>query len=164
MLRIKFKANNKKKITFLIGMLFFLFFTTILIPFWFINYLPFSGVWYFFMENIIYSIISGIILLYFILVGEYYYDISVDNYVIQVTSYRLVIDFFKEKDYVDIAHAMLVDYRIFNRSVSLNKTLMLKIKTDKGKKITKRFNLTLISKKEIRALTRALDIVIAKIN
>jgi hypothetical protein len=84
--------------------------------------------------------------------------------VIQVTSYRLVIDFFKEKDYVDIAHAMLVDYRIFNRSVSLNKTLMLKIKTDKGKKITKRFNLTLISKKEIRALTRALDIVIAKIN
>jgi hypothetical protein len=84
--------------------------------------------------------------------------------VIQVTSYGPVINLLQQKDYVDIPHAMLVEYRFFNRALSLNRTLILKIKTDKGKKITKRFNLTLISKKEIRALTRALDIVIAKIN
>ena len=57
----------------------------------------------------------------------------------------------------------LVDYRFFDRPFSLKKILMLKIKTDKGKKITKRFNLTLISEKEIRALSSSLDIVIAKI-
>ena len=160
----KIKLHNKTKITFLIGALFFLFFFTILIPLWFINYLSLSGIGHFFMDNLIYSIISSAICLYFIIVGEYYYNIKIDAYIVQVTSYRPFFDLFKEKDYVDIPHSMLADYAFFNRSLSLNKTLMLKIETSRGKSIIKRFNLTLLSERELRSISRALDGIIAKNN
>jgi hypothetical protein len=59
---------------------------------------------------------------------------------------------------------MLADYAFSNRSFSLNKTLMFKIKTNSGKRITKRFNITLISEKEIYRISCALDRIIAKNN
>ena len=73
---IKLKLTNKKKITFLLVGLGFLFFITIVTPYFFINYLEFSGVGHFFSDYISYSLISVIILLYFMLVGEYYYKIK----------------------------------------------------------------------------------------
>ena len=41
---------------------------------------------------------------------------------------------------------------------------MLKIKSDKGKRVIKRFHLTLMSKKEIEKICSALDRIIAKNN
>ena len=159
---IKLILHNKTKIAALIGALFFLFFIGILVPLWFSNYLPLSGVGYFFSENIIYSLITALILLYFIMVGGYYYHIKIDTYVIQVTSYRVVFNLLKEKDYIDIPHHMLIDYELLDKPLSLNKTLIVKINTNSGKKITKRFNFTLVSKKEIKKIISALDSVMTR--
>ena len=164
MRNINLKITNKKKLTFLLIGLGSLFLISIVIPSFFIHYLEFSGIGHFFSDYIKYSLISLIILLYFMLVGEYYYKIKIDPYIIQVISYRPIISFFTQKDYVDIPHSMLAEYSFFNRSLSLNKTLMLKIETDSGKKIAKRFTLTLISENEIKKISNALDKIIAKNN
>ena len=162
--RINLKLDNKTRIILFIGVLFFFFLIAVVIPIGFIKYFSFSGISNFFMENLIFGLISGVILLYFTIIGQYYYTIKIDAYIIQVTSYRPILEFFKEKDYVDIPHTMLADYAFFNRPFSFNKTLMLKIQTDKGKRIIKRFHLTLMSKKEIEKICSALDRIIAKNN
>ena len=162
--KINLKFNNKTKITILVGGLFFLFFTAIIIPVWFIFYLPSSGISHFFTDNLMYSLISAVIILHFIFVGTFYYTVNVDPYVIQITSYRVVVDFFKKKDYVDIPHIMLRDYSFFDRPFSFNKTLMLKIETGSGKIISKRFELTLISEREVESISSVLDRIIVKNN
>ena len=146
------------------GILYFLFFITIIMPLWFINYLPLSGVGHFFANNVAYGWFFGLVLIYFLLVGGYYYTISLDAYMIKVSSYRVFFELLSKKDYVDISHSMLVDYRFFDRPFSFNKTLMLKIKTDNNKNIIKRFNLSFISKKEIQNINKFLKNVIVKNN
>ena len=150
--------------TLLIGGLFFLFFTAIIIPEWFIIYLPFSGLSDFFATNILYRILSAVVILHFIFIGTFYYKVNVDSYVIQITSYRVLVDLFKKKDYVDIPHTMLKNYSFFDRPFSFNKTLMLKIETQSGKKVVKRFNITLISENEIERISEVFDSIIVKNN
>jgi len=159
---IKLILHNKTKVSALIGVLFSLFSMGILVPLWFSNYLPLSGIGYFFSENVIYSLITVLVLLYFIIGGVYYYHVKIDAYVIQVTSYRVVVDLLKEKDYIDIPHHMLINYELLGKPLSLNKTLIFKINTDSGKKITKRFKLTLVSKKEIKKIISALDSIMTR--
>jgi len=150
--------------TFLVGGLFFLFYTAIIIPELLIIYLPFSGFSDFFTNNIIYSLVSGVVILYFIFVGTFYYKVNIDPYVIQITSYKVLLDLFKKKDYVDIPHTMLRDYSFFDRPFSFNKTLMLKIETQSGKKAAKRFNITLMSENEIERISEVFDRIIVKNN
>ena len=102
--------------------------------------------------------------MYFSYTGIYYYKIKVDPYVIDITTYRTISGLFKKKDFVDIPHTMLTDYTFFDRPLSFNKTLMLKIETDSGKKITKRFNLSLISEKEIEKISNVFDRIIVNNN
>ena len=161
---INIKYNNKTKMTILVGGLFFLFFNAIIIPEWFIIFLPFSDLSDFFANNIIYRIISAIVILYFLLIGTFYYSVNIDAYVIKITSYRVVMDFLKKKDFVDIPHNMLRDYSFFDRPISLNKTLMLKIETQSGKKVAKRFNITLMSENEIERISKVFDRIIVKNN
>ena len=162
--KINLKFNNKTKMTFLVGGLFFLFFTAIIIPEWFIVYLPFSGLSDFFTNNILYRILSAVFILYFSIFGNFYYSVNIDSYVIQITSFRVLLDLFKNKDYVDIPHTMLRDYSFFDRPFSFNKTLMLKIETQSGKKVAKRFNITLMSEKEIERISEVFDRIIVKNN
>tara|TARA_B100001250_G_scaffold351174_1_gene323200 strand:- start:244 stop:741 length:498 start_codon:yes stop_codon:yes gene_type:complete len=159
---IRVRENNKKIVSLVIAGILCLFFFAILMPFWFINFLELSGVGHFFQENIMYAIISILIIFYFSIVGVYYYKIDIDSYVLQVTSYRVIFDLFKKKDYVDFPHRMLLEYNFFNRKFSFNKTLMLRIKSNNGKIIIKRFNLSLISKKDIEKISRVLDRVVIK--
>lgn len=161
---IKLNYNNKTKTFVLIGGLFFLFFTLIIIPEWIIVYLPFSNLSNFFVNNNIYSIISAVVILHFIFVGVYYYKVNIDSYVIQVTSNRVLLDFFRKKDYVDIPHNMLRDYSFFDRPFSFNKTIMLKIETNSGKKVKKQFYVTLMSKNEIDRISEVFDRIIVKNN
>ena len=164
MRNINLKYNNKTKIAALVGGLFFLFFTAILIPEWIIIYLPFSGLSEFFANNIIYRLISAVVILHFTFFGTFYYKVNIDSYVIQLTSYRVLLDVFKKKDYIDIPHTMLIDYSFFDRPFSLNKTLMLKIETQSGKKVAKRFNITLMSENEIVRISKVFDRIIVKNN
>ena len=105
--KINLKFHNKTKIIYLFGVLFFSFLIAVVISIGFIKYFSSSGISNFFMENLIFGLISWVILLYLIIIGQYYYTIKIDAYIIQVTSYRPILEFFKEKDYVDIPHTML---------------------------------------------------------
>ena len=164
MRKINLKVTNKNKA--ILGTLFIVLFATssILIPLILIYLIPQSGLGHYFLDNINYLFISILGLIYFVITGFYYYKIKIDPYVIDITSYRTVSSFFKKKDFVDIAHTMLSDYSFFDRPFSLNKTLMLKIETDSGRIIAKRFNLTLITEKEVQAISKVLDRIIVKNN
>ena len=156
------RFNNKRRMIVLFGIILLFFFTTILVPVWFINYLSLSGIGHFFIENSFFSIISAAIIIYFIIIGEYYFNVKIDAYIIKVRSHRVVLDLFRQKNYVDIPHSMLVSYAFFNRPFSLNKTLMLKIRTDRGKVIARRFNFTLILDSEVSKISGTLDKIMDK--
>ena len=162
--KINLKCNNKIKIILLVGGLFFLFFTAIIIPKWLIFNLPFAGITNIFKNNMLYSLVSIVVIIYFIFSGIFYYKLNVDPYVIQLTSYRLLLDLFKKKDCIDIPHNMLIDYSFCVRPFSFNKTLILKIENRKGKKLIKRFNATLISQKNIERISKVFDSIIVKNN
>ncbi len=162
--KINVKYSNRIKLVILNSFLVFLTFSTIIIPLLFVNFLPTSGMGHFFFNNLSYSLITIPILFYFIFTGTFVYKIKIDPYIVQITSFRMLIGFVRPKDYIDIAHTMVKDYSFFNRPFSLNKTLMIKIKTDSGKIIAKRFNLTLITEKEAKVISKVLDRIIVKNN
>jgi len=164
MSKINIKYNNRNKALLMNAFLYFLAISTIIVPFYFINFMTTTGVAHFFANNLIYSLVTIPVLLYFILVGTYSCKIKINPYIVQITSYRMVIGFLRPRNYIDIAHSMVKDYSFFNRPFSLNRTLMIKIKTDSGKIIAKRFNLTFITEKEVKAITQLLDRIIVKNN
>ena len=120
----------------------------ILGPLILVNTIPQSIVGSFFIQNSLFIILAILVLLYFIFTGIYIFKVNIDAYIIAITSYRSLSSVFKQRDYVDIPHAMLVDFDFFNRPFSLNTTLMLKIKSQHNKQIVKRFNLTLLTARE----------------
>ena len=102
--------------------------------------------------------------MYFIITGVYYYRIKIDSSVVYITTYRIIFSSIKTRDFLDILHDRLVDYTFFNKSLTFNTALILRVKKTNGKVIAKRFNLTLISKKEIERISNILSKLIAKNN
>ena len=127
-----------------------------------IGLIPQSGIGNYFFEHLYYGYISIPIILYFIYTGIFSYQIKIDPYIIDIKSQRIISGIFKLPNYIDISHTMLSDFSFFNRPFSFNKTLMLKIETDTGKKVAKRFNLTFLSKKEEEKISKVLERIIAK--
>jgi len=113
-------------------------------------------------NNIVYVFISSLVLFYFVIARINYYTLKIDSYVIDIKIYGSVIGILNPKDYIDISHDMFVGFSFFNRSFSFNKTLMIKIKNDSGKRIVKRFNLSFLSKKDEFKITEVLEKIIAK--
>jgi len=160
--KIKLTFNNRRK-AILITLLIIIFgTTTILIPFLLMRFIPQSGIGNYVLDHLYYAYVSIPILLYFIYTGVYFYKIKIDSYIIDVRSYRTISGIFKSPNYIDIAHTMLSDFSFFNRPFSFNKTLMVKIETDTGKKVAKRFELTFLSKKEEEKISKVLDQIIAR--
>jgi hypothetical protein len=162
--KINLKLTNGKKVTVATLLITFFGLTTILFPLALIYTIPQSGIGYYFSYYINYVFITVPILIYFAVTGVYFYKIKIDPYIINITSFRTISGFFQKVDFVDISHAMLRDYSFFDRTFSFNKTLMLKIETTSGKKIAKRFNLTLISRGEIKRISNILDRIIVNNN
>jgi hypothetical protein len=113
-------------------------------------------------NNIVYIFFSTLILFYFVIARINYYTLKIDSYVIDIKIYRTVLSLFNPKDYIDISHDMFVGFSFFNRSFSFNKTLMIKIKSDSGKTIVKRFNLSFLSEREELRISKILEKIIAK--
>ncbi|MAM05437.1 MAG: hypothetical protein CMD06_05710 [Flavobacteriales bacterium] len=118
-----------------------------------------------FISNNFYNIILIIfpILIYFIFIGVYYFEINVDPYVIQITSFRTISSILFKKNYIDISNSMLKEFRFFNRPFSFNQTLMIKLENQNGKIIAKRFNISFVTQKEKMNITSSLNIIL-KIN
>ena len=162
MSRVKLNSDNRIKIIVLVSLLYLFFIISFVLPLLFVKYLSFSGLGTFFIENRYYGFISLFIVFYFILVGEYYYRIKIDPYSIQLTSYRPIIDFFRKKDSIDISHSMLDSYSFFNRSYSFNKTLMIRVRNSSGKRIIKRFELSLMGNQEVKKISNIFDDIVKK--
>lgn len=162
--KLNYKQSNKVRVGLLNLLLYIFFIGTIIIPSLFILYNPISGIGHFFIDNSILGFCSVLVLVYFLLTGIYTYKIFIDSYIINIKSFRVLELIFKKPNYIDIAHAMLRDYSFFDRPLSFNKTLMLKIETVSGRSITIRFHLSLISEKEIEKISNMLDAIIVKNN
>ena len=160
--RIKLIFTNRKKATLITLVIIFFSLLTIFFPLLLIRLIPQSGIGNYIVEHLHYTYIFIPFLLYFLYTGIYYYSIKIDAYIIDIKSYRTISGIFKPPNYIDIAHTMLSDFSFFNRPFSFNKTLMIKIHSNSGKKIAKRFNLTFLSKKREEKITKALEQIIAK--
>ena len=160
--KINLKSTNRKKVIVATLLIIFFGFTTILFPLLLMYIIPESGLGYYFLDHINYTLMLVPLLIYFSVTGVYYYKIKIDPYIINITSYRTISGFFQKTDFVDISHDMIKQFSFFNRSFTFNKTLMIKIETGNGKKIAKRFNLSLLPKREELRIAKVLEQIIAK--
>ena len=160
--RIKLISTNSKSATLITLIIIVFVLTTIFFPLLLIRLIPQSGIGNYFLEHLYYGYISIPILLYFIYTGIYFYKIKIDSYIIDIRSRRAISGIFQPPNYIDIAHLMLSEFTFFNRPFSFNKTLMIKINTDSGKQVAKRFDLTFLSKKEEERISKVLEQIIAK--
>tara|TARA_B110000459_G_scaffold142573_1_gene155334 strand:+ start:245 stop:658 length:414 start_codon:yes stop_codon:yes gene_type:complete len=133
-----------------------------LIPSALINLIPQSALGKYFIDHIYFTYVILPIILYISVTGFYYYSIKIDAYIMHITSFRTISGLLKNKNYIELPHDMLIEYSFFNRSLSMNKTLMIKMKDVNGKRIIKRFKLSFLSKREEQKISKVLDQIIAK--
>ena len=162
MRRINLKSSNRKASIAATFLTILFVIISLVIPTLLINIIPESALGNYFVENIYYAYIIIPVLLYILITGFYYYHIKIDAYILYITSFRTLSGLLKSKDYIEIPHNILKKYSFFNRPYSANKTLMIKLDQDNGKKIIKRFNLSFLSKGEENRIRKVLDQIIAK--
>jgi len=160
--RIKLISTNRKTASLITLLIIAFGLITIFFPLILIRLIPQSGIGNYFFEHLYYGYFSIPIMLYLIYTGIFFYNIKIDPYIIDIRSYRTVSGFFKARHYIEITHVMLSEFAFFNRPFSFNKTLMIKIETDTGKQVAKRFNLTFLSKKEEEKISNVFEQIIAK--
>lgn len=153
--------NNKNEITVFFVLLSILLTMTTILPIIFIKYFTLSMYGMFFIDNIVYILIIASVLIYY-LINQHYYSIIIDNYSIQITSYRILSKLFKRQKNIDLKHSMLESYLFSNNKYFCNNTIHLKIKTNSGKKFVRKFSLSLISKKNINKISTYLDLICIK--
>ena len=160
--RTNLKSNNKKVsmiatfLTVIFGILLFI------IPSVLINIIPQSALASYLNSHIYYAYAILPVILYIVITGFYFYSIKIDTYIMHITSYRTISGLLKAKNYIEVPHDMLRSYSFFNRPLTVNKTLMLKISDANGKRKIKRFNLSFLSKSEERRISEVLEQIIAK--
>ena len=160
-----FSTNKKKAVLFTLIIVIFTF-ATVVLPTIIMRFIPQSiiGNYFILNANNILIIILLFIPFYFIYTGVFIYYIRIDPYVIDISSFRSLSSIFYKKDYIDISHKMLKEYSFFNRPFTFNKTLMIKIKTDSNRVVSKRFTLTLLSSKEEKRVSEVLNEIISNNN
>jgi hypothetical protein len=160
MRKINLQTSNMDKAIIITILIVAFAFVTVIIPFLLVNYFPRSLVGNHLLTNINFIFFTAPILFYFIYTGVYIYKIKIDPYIINITSYRTLTSIFHNSDYIDISHLMLQEYQFFNRPYTINRTLMLKLKTDGGKIVAKRFTFSLLGKKEQNRISNVLNQII----
>ena len=156
--------SNNKTAWLITCSIFITGFIGIFIPFIFINYLPQSLFGEYMQLNQAITYIVILLILYFIITGVYLYKIKIDKYIIGVTSYRTISSIFGKKNFIDIPVHMLKKFRFFNKRFTLNTMLILKFEPKKGKIITKRFRMSLLTEQEKEIISKALENIITHYN
>ena len=160
--KLNLKSTNRR-VSMLATLLTILFgIVTFIIPSLLINFIPESTIGNYFANHTYYAYLILPIILYIIVTGFYFYSIKIDTYIMHITSYRTISGLFKARNYVELPHDMLRQFSFFNRTFTVNKTLMIKLKDVNGKRIIKRFNISFLSKSEERKISKVLDQIIAK--
>ncbi len=162
MSNISLIVTNRKPALFITLLIIVFGLATIFMPFLLRHFIPQSGIGNYIEEYFHYIYYCIPILLYFIYTGIFYYLIKIDPYTINISSHRTISGFFSSSNRIDAAHSMLVDFAFFNRHLSINQTLMIKLETTTGRKIARRFTLTFLSKKDKDQISKLLNQIIAK--
>ena len=162
--RINLQSTNRKVIMLTTFLTILFVIITFIIPTLLFNIIPQSVIGSYFTNHMYYAYAVLPIILYIIITGFYYYSIKIDTYIMNITSYRTISGLLKARNYIEVPHDMLRYYSFFNRPLSFNKTLMLKISDVDGKRIIKRFNISFLSKSEQNRISKVLDQIIAKNN
>ena len=159
--RIKLITTNRKAAIVVTLVITFFMLTTILFPLLLLYFIPQSAIGNYILNNLYFTYFMFPFIIYFFYTGIFFYKIKIDAYIIDVRSNRVIVDIFKAPSYIDISHEMLYDFSFFDRPFSFNKTLMIKIKTNNGKKVAKRFNLSFMSRAEEQRIRKVLVQIIA---
>jgi hypothetical protein len=109
---------------------------------------------------IFYVLILWLILVYLIIFQFNYYIINIDKHFIDIKIYRTVIRTTNAKNHIYLRNETLKDFSFLNSSFTFNKTLILKINTDKREIKTIRLNLLYLSKKEEHRIKKFLKRII----
>jgi hypothetical protein len=105
-------------------------------------------------------IFLSLILVYLIIFQFNYYIINIDKHFIDIKIYRTVIRTTNAKNHIYLRNETLKDFSFLNSSFTFNKTLILKINTDKGEIKKIKLNLFLLSKKEEHRINKFLKRII----
>tara|TARA_Y100000385_G_C12647757_1_gene448149 strand:+ start:29 stop:526 length:498 start_codon:yes stop_codon:yes gene_type:complete len=163
--RINLISTNKWRISIIKFLIIILPIAVITSYIFALYIIPETAVGRYVLEYIYYIfIVVFSIIMYFFITGVYYYRIKIDSYIVYITAYPIIFSQIKTRAFLDISHDMLIDYTFLNKSLAFNTTLVLRIKKQNRKLVAKRFNLTLISKKEIERISNILNKIIAKNN
>jgi len=135
-----------------------MFFFPLLVVF----FIPQSAIGNYFIDHIYYTFLILPIIFYIIITGFYCYSIKIDVYIMHITSFRTLSGLLIRRNYIEVPHDMLKQYSFYNRPFTVNKTLMLKIQDNNGKKIIKRFDISFLSKREEIRISKVFEEIIAK--
>ena len=160
--KIKLIFTNRKIIAVITLLVIILTLTTIVIPFLLLNITPQSGIGNFVFEYMYVGYFFIPVLLYIYYIGIYLCRIKIDSYIIDIRSIKTILGVSLQPSYIDVAHNMLIDFAFFSHPFSFNKILMIKIATDTGKKVAKRFKITCMFKKEEERIKKALMKILIK--
>ena len=107
-------------------------------------------------------IFLSLILVYLIIFQFNYYIINIDNHFIDIKIYRTVISTTNAKNHIYLRNETLKDFSFLKSSFTFNKTLILKINTDKREIKKIKLNLLFLSKKEENRIKKFLKRIINK--
>ena len=155
--KLNLLSSNKDKAILTTSIVVIFALVTIVIPLLFVKYIPNSIIGNYFFRNVDLLFFVIPLVIYFFYTGVFIYHVKIDPYIIAISSYNSIPIISYEKDEIDISHLMLQEYAFFNRRFSLNRTLMIKIKTDSDKIVAKRFTLSLVGYKEQNRIKKVLD-------
>ena len=107
-------------------------------------------------------IFLSLILVYLIIFQFNYYIINIDKHFIDIKIYRTVIRTTNAKNHIYLRNETLKDFSFLKSSFTFNKTLILKINTDKREIKKIKLNLLYLSKKEEHRIKKFLKEIIYK--
>ena len=141
--RENLELKNGKKLT----IAFIIIFILMIININFISAPSFITDFYIDNQNF-YLFISLMILVTILYNHLNYYNIKINTQEINIKNHKLTTGIFSSKKGINISKKNLLSYSFTNHSLSFNKTLALKIKSDEGEVLSKSLIVSLLSSKE----------------
>ena len=103
----------------------------------------------FYIDNQNFYLLISLMILVTILYNHLnYYNIKINTQEINIKNHKLTTGIFNSKKGINISNKNLLSYSFTNHSLSFNKTLVLKIKSDEGEVLSKSFIFSFLTLKE----------------
>ena len=157
------KVSNQKITYTITAVIVFVSVITIVIPLFFLYTFPTSKLAFMFFSypNNLMSIIGFLFVIYFVISGVFYFTFNVDNYIIEVKSRRVILGFFTKKNYyIEMPKTAILKYTFYNRPLTFNSTLMIKVKVSRKRTVARRFQISFLSKNKKELMEQSLEKII----